>query len=459
MSDDLTRALTLLDHKRPWYDEYRDYYNGIQPIMFATRRFLAFYEQVMRRYRLNICRPVVKQVSRRLSIDAWEATGDSNSVTEWWEASGQLVQNRLYRESVRQGDGYLLVWPQGTMQGELKINRLRADEAIVVYREGEPDTPEYGVKKWVITNDEGRERTRVNVYHTDRVVRWVSAATQGGGGLSWQPYTEDGVDAELMYDGSLKEAGQDGILPIQHFPSNPDDTPYGTSVLEDVVPIQDALNKHAIDILVTSEQYGLPLRAALGMEYIPESYQDDDGNLVTTSNLDNIEYDPRIDHFLALPGENSRLIQLPQADTDKLLEVKRAAIQDAALVSGVPLLLLAEDTGNVPTGVALREVKAPLAELVEDVQQDQTVPWHNVARLYGWDAQPVWSAPFQMDEAERWELAKVKIEAGYPLRQAFIETGLSDEFVDRVIAEAESVERDVGRRLLAAERAGEGLTL
>jgi hypothetical protein len=467
---DATYALNKLFELRPWYDELRDYEAGRQPIMFASQKFERFYEAVMRRYRLNICRPVVRQVARRLDIEGWE--GDDKAA-EWWTDGGKQLQNRGFREAVRQGDAYLLTWPSGTMNGPLRTNRLRADEAIVVYKDDEPDVPEFAVTMWQ-TQDRKSSTSdvtlRLNVYYPDVMSRWQAdtatmttlqqrvragqTITAALDGLTLEPYEDDDTPHEATYEGPLAEAGQDGLLPLQHLAVQPDATPYGTSVLDDVLPVQDAINKHAIDILVTSEQYGLPLRAMLGLEEIRMTEVDDDGNVVERSNLDDIQYDPRIDLMLALPGENSKLVQLPEADITRLLEVKRAALQDATIASNVPLMLLAEDSSNVPTGVALREIKAPLAELVEDISQDLTVPMRNVARLHGWDAVPHWAPAIRMDPVEQWELVGKKVEAGWPRRQAIIETGLDPEFVDEVLAEAEVAERNAGSLLMQAQREG-----
>jgi len=40
--------------------------------MFASPKFRRFYEAVMRRYRLNLCRPVVRGIASRLDIDGWD---------------------------------------------------------------------------------------------------------------------------------------------------------------------------------------------------------------------------------------------------------------------------------------------------------------------------------------------------------------------------------------------------
>lgn len=450
MADDLTRALAQMSDDKDDHDEARDYYDGRHPIMFASPKFRRFYEAVMRRYRLNLCRPVVRQAASRLDIDGW----DDDQMGQWWTDTGKHWQNRHFRECVRQGDGYTLTWPRGTMSGELMVNRLRADEATVVYSDEHADTPAFAAKMWEAAD----EHVRINLYYRDMASRWVTKAKWSGGKLSeldsgeFEPYTEDDADAELAYEGPLAEAGQDGVLPLQHWAWQPDVDPFGTSILADGIPVQDALNKHAIDILVASEAVGLPLRALLGFEVHEETHTDDEGNTYTTDNIP--DYDPRIDYFLTLPGENSKLTQLPEGDLAKVLEVKRSAISDMTMATSVPLSPVTEDSGNVPTGVAMRYIERPLTSLVEDGQQDMSVPAHNLARTLGHDARPQWSDPVQLDVAEQWELVQVKIDAGWPKRQAYIEAGMDPDMVDEVLADAQDREATVAAALVRAEREG-----
>ena len=87
-SDDAAYGLYLLDVKRTHYRLLRDYDAGIQPWMFASDKLRDLYEHLMRKYRLNVCRPVVRGVTRRVSIDAMD--GDERG-TEWHRA--QLLRH------------------------------------------------------------------------------------------------------------------------------------------------------------------------------------------------------------------------------------------------------------------------------------------------------------------------------------------------------------------------------
>ena len=133
---DAAFGLDLLQAKRTGYDELRRYYKGDHPDVFSSEKVREIFRAMERNYRLNICREAVRKVARRLDIDGWE--GDEQA-QQWWQHEGMRLQNRNARESLRQGDSYLLTWPLGTMSGRLEVNRLRADEAVVVYSQENPD--------------------------------------------------------------------------------------------------------------------------------------------------------------------------------------------------------------------------------------------------------------------------------------------------------------------------------
>jgi hypothetical protein len=427
-------ALDDLRDRTARYNEFTDYDRGFHPVMFSTPKFRRFYAEVLRRYRLNLCRPVIDAISERLTIEGWE--GDA--AQEWWQSHGISLMNKVHRPALRNGDSYVLVWPDRDMNGgtdEYRAHRLLPNEASVVYSD-ENDMPEFAMKVW--TQEVGRQKyiQRLNIYYYDRVERLVRQGTetinyQWGG---YAPYTDDEAGDVIEYGGLIRELGQDKLLPVVHFAGSSDLTPYGTSMLEDVLPIQDALNKHAIDILVSSESVAMPLRALLGFEVMENS----DG----TNNLP--DYDPRLDHMLAIPGEAVRLVQLDAASMDGLMKAKQDAITDIATVAGIHQSRL-RDAGSVPSGEALRVVERPLVSQVRNLQQDFTEPWTDVARLLGVDGQPIWSDPVQMDVAERWALVQAKIDAGWPARQAYIESGLAPDIVDAVLADSIRLNSDLQR--------------
>jgi hypothetical protein len=432
----LDKALDQLRALAARYNVYENYDLGFHPIMFSSQSFRNFYAEVMRRYRLNLCRPIVDAISERVSIDAWEGNDDAQT---WWLERGLTIQNRLHRQTLRSGDGYVLVWPDGTMDGELRAHRILANEATVVYSD-ESETPEYGIKLW--QQEIGRDRwvQRMNVYHLDRVERYVRPGTETvsyAQGSSFRWYEGDEAGPVIEYDGPIREQGQDGYLPLVHFAGTPDLTPFGTSVLEDVIPVQDALNKHAIDLLVTSESLALPLRALLGFEVV----EGPDGK---PTNLP--DFDPRMDYLLTVPGEATKLIQLPSGDMSQLMRAKESAIDEMAAVAGIHSSRL-RSVDSVPSGEALRVVERPLVSQVRNLQQDFGPSWAQVVRLLGYDAQPLWEDPTEMDITEVWSLVQQKVDAGWPARQAYVEAGLDPRRVDEVLAEAAATTSQVQRNL------------
>jgi hypothetical protein len=425
-------ALRDLRDRTAVYDEFTSYDRGFHPVMFSSKKFRRFYAEVLRRYRLNLCRAVVDAVSERLTIEGWE--GDA--AQEWWQRHGLSLMNRVHRPALRNGDSYVLVWPDRDMNGspdQYRAHRLLPNETSVIYSD-DTEMPEYALKIWTEELDRQRFRQRLNVYYYDRVERYVRQGTEqiNYDFAGYAPYTDDEAGDVIEYGGLIRELGQDRLLPVVHFAGSRDLTPYGTSMLEDVVPIQDALNKHAIDILVSSESVAMPLRALLGFEVLENA----DG---TTNAPD---YDPRLDHLLTIPGEAVKLIQLDPASMDGLIKAKQEAITDIATVSGIHQSRL-RDAGSVPSGEALRVVERPLVSQVRNLQQDFTEPWTDVARLLGVDGQPVWSDPVQMDTTERWALVQAKIDAGWPARQAYIESGLAPEIVDEVLADSARLNGDL----------------
>jgi hypothetical protein len=430
----LELALRDLRDRTAVYQQFTDYDRGFHPVMFSSRKFRRFYAEVLRRYRLNLCRPVIDAVAERLTISGWE--GDQ--AQDWWQTHGVSLMNRVHRPALRNGDAYVLVWPDRDMNGgtdQYRAHRLLPNETSVIYSE-DTEMPEYALKIWTEELDRQRFRQRLNIYYYDRVERYVRQGTEqiNYDFAGYAPYTDDEAGEVIEYGGLIRELGQDKLLPVVHFAASRDLTPYGTSMLEDVVPIQDALNKHAIDILVTSESVAMPVRALLGFEVLENA----DG---TTNAPD---YDPRLDHFLTIPGEAVKLVQLDPASMDGLIKAKQEAITDIATVAGIHQSRL-RDAGSVPSGEALRVVERPLVSQVRNLQQDFTEPWTDVARLLGLDGQPIWADPVQMDTTEQWTLVQQKIDAGWPARQAYIESGLAPEVVDEVLADSARLNGDLLR--------------
>lgn len=456
--EDAIAGYLQLEGRRPDYQLHRRYLTGRHPLMFATAAFERFYESVVGKYQLNLTPSVVSAPAERLDIDGWEGPSD-RAGQRWDEVGGPALANRVHREKLGMGDAYVMVWPAGgKMDGPDTPWPLRADEATVVYDDETPDTVRFGIKTW-----KQDDTTRINVLYPDRVERWQTTSkgtAKVGAGVGLEP-----KDLEPVKDDTGDTVGHRyGRPPIEHFANGAGMDDFGRSELVDVLPPQDALNKHAVDILVASESVGFPLRALLGFAVEEEPVVDSDGQpmvddhgrvVMQPSNLP--DYDPRLDRFLAFGGEHTRLIQLDPGDLKQLVEIKEAAALEIAQVSGIPLHYLKPLSGQIPSGESLRVVERRLTAKVEDRQQSSSPRWSGVMDLLGVpDTRPRWSDPTSMDETEVWDLVKVKVDTGMPLKQALIETGrYRADDIDEFLSEAVRLERTAGQQVVDAFRRGE----
>ena len=131
--DQLERFLhlqALLDRQNAANDltkQRREYYAGEQDIPITTnqRDYLGFLENVDT-WSFNIIAQVVDAVCERLSVTGWTVDGDGADdaeedaatpeselaalMWEWWTRSEmESLQNELYRNAVRDGQGFVLV--------------------------------------------------------------------------------------------------------------------------------------------------------------------------------------------------------------------------------------------------------------------------------------------------------------------------------------------------------------
>lgn len=455
-ADDAVTGHLNLNDRVDAYQKYRRYLTGRHPLMFATAAFERFFHNVIGDYQLNLTPAVVSAPAERLDLNGWEGSTD-RAQTVWDEMGGPLLANKVHRESLSKGDAYTLTWPAGgQMSGPDTVWALRADEATVIYDDETPGAVRFAIKQW----REG-DRLRINVYYPDRVERWQTEEKAKGKLDAGKPLEAD--DLEPVDDDAGDTISHSyGRVPIVHFPNGAGMDLYGRSELVDVLPLQDALNKHAVDILVGSESVGFPLRALLGFAVEEEPVLDADGQpqldehgriKMAPSNLP--DYDPRIDRFLTFGGENTRLIQLDPANMEQLTTIKENAANDIAQVSGIPPHYLKPFTGNIPSGESLRVVEMRLTAKVEDRQQTFTPRWGDQMAILGVDARPRWADPTRMDVTEMWDLVQTKLDVGMPFKQALVETGhyTADE-VDDILREAQDGAASIGGQMVAEFNAG-----
>lgn len=353
MSADASGEQTRLS----WYDLFERYYDGVHPAQVPASN-----KQQLEKYwgfRANICDVIVDALAERLVVTGFN-TGDSaidERCNELWQ------QNRMdddaatiHTEAAMLGDSFVVVdWDSERLRPRLNYNP--AGMITVRYTDGANRVMAWAAKRW--DEPDGKTR-RKNVYYPDRIERYVSTVNRLGqyAEAGWSPYSGDGQKAVLDWtDNSGRPLG----IPVFHFRNKAKGRPYGRSEIANVIPLQDAINKTLVDLLLVLDTQGWPQRWVRGNE--PAGGWKVGPGRVWSSN------DP---NFSA--GE------LAQAEPSGLLAALTKIINIAAGRSRTPQYLFYID-GSIPSGEALKTADAGLAAKTRDRQRSFGNAWEDALFL------------------------------------------------------------------------------
>lgn len=445
---DLLWGLTALRARWSGYRLRQQYYDGRHRLAFATDEFRSAFGTLFSAFALNLCPTVVDSVADRLQVVGFSApaaeggeSGESPAAEAIWADSRMDVQaGHVHVEALVKGSAYVIVWPDEG--GWPTLYPQTAEEVVVRYDAGRPGRALYALKAW--RADDGRYR--VTAYYPDRIERYVTRAKADGIPEKPDTLAEIGPgDVPEGEDATPVVANPYGRVPVFHFASNARVGSVGRSELDDVIPVQDGLNKSILDLLVAGEAQGLPQRWATGVESPINPTTGDKERLMM-----------RPGEIFTTGGDAARLGQFEAADLRQLVEVKREFAADVARVSGTPLhtLLL---SGDWPSGEALKTAEARLVRKCRDRIASFGPVWAEAMDFALGIAEQVpdaglrtqWESPeTRVSEREQAETAIAKQAAGVPRRQTWREMGYSEEQIEQMEAEYEE------ERAKSAELAG-----
>ena len=449
-------AISEWKKRAPLYQLYRDYYDGNHALKFASKYFQREYGDLVKQLRENLCPTVVNAFTDRLAISSWTGSDDDADVLgESVEQGLSRLLNMVNREAFRCGDAYALVWDGG--DGTPKPRFHRADQIVPHVDPIDPDRLDWAAKVWI---DPDTGRGRVNVYYADRVEQYATRnqlQTEGvqakftdfpDSDSAWLPWADD--------DGPEVIPHEYGAVPVLWFRRDADENAgYGRSILADVIPLQDALNKSVADLVVLSERYSRPFWYLLNHQppqprLDPATGKPED----PTIRLNQRRFNPNEQTIFTTDGPGP-FGQLDPPDMTRLLQIQDGYALKIARVVGIPAYYLTQTSGDVPSGESLRVLSSRLTAGVVDFQQDTTPVWRGLMQLLGFDdAQPVWAPAAELDEMEKLQAAVIKRnDLGYSQEDVLYDLGEVD--VDGILARSRAERANVGQVAVDAFRRGE----
>ena len=416
------------------YETYEHYFEGEQPLAFATPKYSAVFGEMFRAFAYNRCSYVVDAHADRLQLTGVRAVSEqvTERASEIWAANRMDKRaGEIHRSAIMLGDAYLIVWPE-TVDGSVQLWPQDAEYVRVAYDEERPGLVTLACKG--MKTHDGRHR--INLYFPDRIEKWITTdvvSERRGVEPRYVPYEVPGEPWPVPNPW--------GVVPVFHFANNAATGEYGRSELSDVIPLQDALNKTLTDLILASELGGFPQKVILGLDADDEQVREGLRRLEAGMNkIFSIPFDP--------DGKAPSIAEFSATNLKQISEVVTLFDTLISRVSRVPVHYL-QLSGDFPSGRALRTAEGPFVTKIEDRMIAFGNVWEDAMTLalrMGGVGDPgrlsaVWEAATALQDEDRWDLALQKSAAGLPLEQILREMGGYEEEEIARIVEATSAAR------------------
>lgn len=347
--------LTRLESVQPVIERRALYLEGRQPLRFLVDRV----DPKVMGFKSNLARVAVRAVAGRIRLDDVQVSVDGRDVSERArrlvrDADVPMVLGSVITEMLGLGSAYLIVWAD-----EFGRPTITGESATQVAVERDPITRAVSsaVKRWVVRDANGVEQAEhVVVYDRSRIVHLV----------------RDRRDAKLVFKGAVDNPlGVVPVVPLINIERIHDDV--GHSVVDDLAPLLDALNKLFVDLLTASESAARPKRFATGvaLEDDPVGFTADEGFVADDVDtvLDDLEGQDHVrapfkdsDDMWVSEQAEAKFGQLAGADLKGYQTAVDLVVQQIMAVSSLPAHMVGITTANPSTAEALRASEVALAD-------------------------------------------------------------------------------------------------
>lgn len=423
MANELQWAQSHFAKYNPAYKTYTDYYEGRHEPAAVTKHSETVFGRLFSNFRDNLCPTIVNTFADRLQVEAFESgnTAAAEYIERLWKMN-RMDGNAgiVHSQAILQGDCYVMVHTDA--KGGVRITPQKPGVVAVRYDyDGEQDSIVEAVKAWNTADG----RMRVTRYFPDRVERYISIRETSTIPTSLKeltPFDADGSPAVVEHTW--------GRVPVFHFSNGLEHDDFAQSELKDVVPLQNALNMSIAYMLLAQEYSAIPQKWLVGgLPPIDPA----------TGKATELKSEPGGMWFFGDP--NIKLGEFTPVDVTSYIAAQDAYKLDIARVSRTPVHLFMLQSGDFPSGEALKTAEAPLIAKVQDRQIYWGNVWEDVVSfacsLAGIDAGTVeckWTNTTPHSDKEQSDIAYNLINAGLPKRFVLKQVyNSSDEEVDAMM--------------------------
>lgn len=243
-----------LDAAQPGIEHFTRYREGMHDLRYATAKFRQAFGGMFREFADNWCELIVEAPVERLRVQGFrmgeDVEADDVAWAMWQQNDMDTTSVMVHREAITTGCAYWMVEPPGPGDEFARITPEHGSQCAVLTDPSNPRRRLAALKKWVDIDG----YAYANLFMPDQIYRYRSTGkARGGGRTQW---TNRGP----------VERNPIGVVPIIPVLNAPDMFGGGRSDLRNAIPLQDAINKTILDMLVASEFAAYRQRVVIGVE-------------------------------------------------------------------------------------------------------------------------------------------------------------------------------------------------
>lgn len=380
----VVRLRAKLERRKRDAQKWSDYYDGNRPLLFASPEFSAQSGGLFEDFSDNWTQVVPDATAERLMPMGFRLSDGSidKAAGEAWKANECDVECGLaFLEALISGRSFALVWKPDGVNTEITFQHV--SQAIVEYVPGRRRVRSAGLMVWVDGAYEfatlfRREDRMVYRFQRERERTLIEGNGHNGflsAGSQWEPRTAGLALGEPAH--MPNPLGDE--IPLVEIANRSRLRGSPRSEIQNVAPLQDAVNTLWAHLLTASDYLALPARAVLGMDRPTREILDPEtGEVVGEEDLPLERF--RSDRLLWLERQGASIAEFSAADLSNYTKVIEVAVQHIAAQTRTPPHYLLGQMVNISAD-ALTAAESGLVSKVQERQRFFGAALREVMRL------------------------------------------------------------------------------
>ena len=427
--DVLSHLSLELDQRQARLTYLSDYYEGEQRLVYSSEKWQRAFGGLFTQFSDNWCALVVDAVEERLDVTGFRFGDDTGDKDAWeiWQRNNLDADSQIaHTDALIYGVSYAMVWADAA--GRAKIDVESAEQTIVDYVPGSRRERAAGLKRW-----QSGDNVFATLYMPDFLWKFQarSSSRSTAAGLGVAGWTAREVAGEPW-----PLPNPLGVVPIVPLVNRPrvhkrrNSATEGASEIAQVIPVQDAINKLLLDMLVASEFGAFRQRWAVGLD-IPVD---------PTTNLPTEPFRAAVDRLWVSENPEVRFGEFSATDLVPYVKSVEMLVQHVASQTRTPPHYFYL-SGQFPSGESIKSAETGLVAKARRKMRHLSESWEEVMRLaFAVEdderadytaAETIWGDPESRTEGEHVDATLKKKALDVPIQQLWEDLGYSPQQIER----------------------------